>query len=177
MVPNDIMPSIFSTRKGPRELTIADNVRGVENAQRSPIGDYPTRTQVKPRQSLAEAWQDADVRFRQATKDRRSLRDVDPQSMDTYLEQWAAKCEVHDSDDARKKTQMVCVLRNILDGIDVVGGIVAGGASLAFPPASACFGAISFLIDIPRQIEKVYDTLLVLFAEVEEFLVRFKILK
>jgi len=125
--------------------------------------------------TLTRAWQDADQQFYEKTG--RRLKTSGVSQKQSVLEIWKHKYDVDDSEAARKYDQMANLLQTVLDGVEVIGAFAAQAASMAFAPAGMCFNAIAFLIDAPRQIKKVYDTLKALFEEVGEFLVKFKILR
>ena len=57
----------------------------------------------------------------------------------------------------------------------MLGGLAAEGASIVFGPATLCFNAISFLIDVPGRIAAVYEGIGNLFEEVSHVLVLFHI--
>jgi hypothetical protein len=66
-------------------------------------------------------------------------------------------------------------MSNVLNCIQLLGGIAAQGASIVFGPATLCFNAISFLIDIPKTVASVYEGIESLFTEISHVLGLFKI--
>ncbi|TEY84228.1 hypothetical protein BOTCAL_0018g00050 [Botryotinia calthae] len=56
-------------------------------------------------------------------------------------------------------------IEKILKCIQLIGGVAAEAASTVFAPATLCFNAISFLIDIPQKVAEIYEGLGNLFEE------------
>lgn len=147
----------------------------VNQVTKSPVALSKTASVDQVNRTLEDAWRDAREAFHKKTN--RPLVSSVPVDLDAYMERWSKAYEIDPSEGAQRKRRFLKVVQNIIDGFQVVGGIVSEGASMAFAPAGFCFSALSFLLEMPRRIQNVYDTLLELFEEVENFLVRFKILK
>jgi tetratricopeptide (TPR) repeat protein len=90
------------------------------------------------------------------------------QDLETFLDEKNNKF-----DDFRKKRGMVfATLNGVCKPIQLLGGIAAGGAALAFPPSSLCFGAITYLINAARGVSASYDAIVDLMGTLKDFLVR-----
>lgn len=165
--------------KAPRPKPLVIPVNGASNSNvlgpKSPATAYFSSPVVKTRMTLDRAWRDADQQFYEKTG--KHLKTTVPTQKKGVINTWKAKYDVEDSDTSSKFNQMASLLQTILDGVEVIGAFAAQGASLIYAPAGMCFNAIAFLIEAPRQIKKVYDTLRGLFEEVQDFLVKFKVLK
>jgi tetratricopeptide (TPR) repeat protein len=75
--------------------------------------------------------------------------------------------------DFRKKRGMVFdCLNGMCKPIQLLGGIAAGGATMAFPPSTLCFGAITYLINAARGVSASYDAIVDLMGTLKDFLVR-----
>ena len=75
--------------------------------------------------------------------------------------------------DFRKKRGMIFdSLNGICKPIQLLGNIAAGGAAIAFPPSTLCFGAITYLINAARGVSASYDAIADLMGTLKDFLVR-----
>lgn len=122
-----------------------------------------------------DMWTQAEKSFRDKTNGQR-LGSYDVKSKDSILKRYK---QVYESDDSSKKASgfQSEALQQVLNGIELVASFAAQAVSGIFSPASMCFNALECLINIPRQIKKVYDALAALFTEIARFLVKFKIYK
>ncbi|KIW87027.1 uncharacterized protein Z519_12324 [Cladophialophora bantiana CBS 173.52] len=122
-------------------------------------------------------WQDAEVDFRQMT--RRSLRTDQEKRLEDVLAELDRKYRPPESeagkDSAKTKAKIRATVGKVLSCIQLLGGLAAQGASIVFGPATLCFNAISFLIDVPGKIAEVYEGVGSLFEEISHSLVLFKI--
>lgn len=146
-------------------LSVSNSLADINGFQGSPM-----RTpNIRLKNRLDEAWMRAEKKYNEDTK--RFLGSYDLKSKDSVLRQLKQR---YDSEckDGKARTE---TLARILNAIDLVGAFAAQGVSIIFGPANLCFNAISFLINAPHQILKVYDELQTLFEEIERFLVKFKI--
>ncbi|KAF8540637.1 hypothetical protein BDD12DRAFT_880276 [Trichophaea hybrida] len=77
---------------------------------------------------------------------------------------------------SRKTSKFREVLKATLRPIDKLGSFVGSCASMAFPPSSVIFGAISVMLQTANSVSADYDTLLAFFEELKSFLERLKVL-
>ncbi|KAI9750761.1 MAG: 4-aminobutyrate transaminase [Chaenotheca gracillima] len=76
----------------------------------------------------------------------------------------------------RKKRAIVFnILEMTCKPIELVGNLAAGGASMAFPPSTLCFGAAVYLINAARGVSSSLDAILDLFARLKDFLIRLSV--
>ncbi|KAF2794942.1 NACHT and TPR domain protein [Melanomma pulvis-pyrius CBS 109.77] len=59
--------------------------------------------------------------------------------------------------------------------IELVGDLAAGGASMAFPPSSLVFGAVSSLINAAKDVSANYDAIMDLLDTLKDFTVRLEV--
>ncbi|OQU96187.1 hypothetical protein CLAIMM_02300 [Cladophialophora immunda] len=122
-------------------------------------------------------WQDAEVEFRQMT--RRSLTTDQEKRLEDVLADLDRKYRPPESeagkDSAKTKAKIRATIEKVLSCIQLLGGLAAQGASIVFGPATLCFNAISFLIDVPGKVAAVYEGVGNLFEEISHSLVLFKI--
>ncbi|OCT46177.1 hypothetical protein CLCR_01032 [Cladophialophora carrionii] len=136
----------------------------------------PRQPQTAPALSRAEMelksmWQEAELEFSQLT--RRSLRTDREKRLDDVLAELDRKYRA--PEDGGKKAKFRATVAQVLSCIQLLGGLAAEGVSIVFGPATLCFNAISFLIDVPGKIASVYEGVGSLFEEISHFLVLFKI--
>ncbi|KAI9756718.1 MAG: hypothetical protein M4579_003719 [Chaenotheca gracillima] len=67
------------------------------------------------------------------------------------------------------------VMKVALKPIELLGSLASGVAGMAFPPASLCFNAISYLIQTGHQVSASYDAIAELFGRITDFITRFKV--
>lgn len=140
--------------------------------------EYPRRRSsilppvARQKNRLDEAWLRAEKQFNEDTK--KSLGSYDIKSKDGVLRQLKQR---YDADDkaGKEKGARTETLEKILNSVEIVGAFAAQGVSIVFGPANLCFNAITFLLNAPRAISKVYDEIQELFLELEQFLAKFKI--
>lgn len=78
--------------------------------------------------------------------------------------------------DFRKKRGVVFdTLNGACKPIELLGNIAAGGAAMAFPPTTLCFGAITYLINAAKGVSASYDAIVDLMGTLKDFLVRLTI--
>ncbi|KIX97484.1 uncharacterized protein Z520_06936 [Fonsecaea multimorphosa CBS 102226] len=122
-------------------------------------------------------WQDAEADFRQMT--RRSLKTDQEKRLEDVLADLDRKYRPPESeagkDSAKAKAKIRATIGKVLQCVQLLGGLAAQGASIVFGPATLCFNAISFLIDVPGKIAEVYEGVGNLFEEISHSLVLFKI--
>jgi hypothetical protein len=58
-----------------------------------------------------------------------------------------------------KRHGIFAVLSAAMRPIELLGDLAAGGASMAFPPSSLVFGAVSFLINAAKDVSARYDAI------------------
>ncbi|KAI9833813.1 MAG: hypothetical protein M1826_006336 [Phylliscum demangeonii] len=68
-----------------------------------------------------------------------------------------------------KRATMFQVLQVTLMPVELLGNVAAGGASMAFPPSSLIFGAVTYLIDAAHGVSAAYDAIIDLFSTMKEF--------
>jgi hypothetical protein len=59
-----------------------------------------------------------------------------------------------------KRHGIFAVLSVAMRPIELFGDLAAGGASMAFPPSSLVFGAVSFLINAAKDVSAKYDAII-----------------
>ncbi|KAM6536314.1 hypothetical protein FALCPG4_002323 [Fusarium falciforme] len=69
----------------------------------------------------------------------------------------------------KKRQSLFSALSATLSPVEVVGEIVAGGASDMFAPAEGIFGAVVYLINAARDVSAAYDSILELFDQLKDF--------
>ncbi|KAL8741521.1 MAG: hypothetical protein Q9190_005881 [Brigantiaea leucoxantha] len=124
-------------------------------------------------QSFEQMWKDAQDRFNKKTK--KSLKQAKNRSLDDVLAELNDHLNLQDPMDGSKKARIKDLAINVLNFVQLLGGIAAQGASIVFGPANLCFNALSFLINIPTKISGFYDNIVALFEEVSTFMKQFKI--
>lgn len=76
-------------------------------------------------------------------------------------------------EDFRKRRAAVFdVLEGACKPIELVSNIAAGGAAMAFPPSTLCFGAITYLINAAKGVSASYDAIIDMMGTLKDFLVR-----
>ncbi|KAL4939882.1 hypothetical protein BDV06DRAFT_230783 [Aspergillus oleicola] len=121
-------------------------------------------------QSLKEFWDKTIIYFEERTGQKldgvsRSLNDLQKTLNEHYKAQ-------QDSEDVSKAK---AIGFQMIHCIQLLGGIAAQGASMAFSPAGLCFNALSFLLDIPKKIHEFHGEIDAIFAEVGPALAQFRI--
>lgn len=134
----------------------------------------PSAVSPELRRTLAQAWEEAQQSF--LAKTNKPLASLDPKRKDGFLDAWQRKFDDDNSEKAKKSAEMKSVLYQVVSGVELVGAFAAQAACAVFPPANMCFNAIDILMNAPKKIDNVYDCLKVLFEEVAQFLVKFRIL-
>lgn len=79
------------------------------------------------------------------------------------------------TDFREKRHTLFTVLGGALKPVELVGNLAAGGASMAFPPSSLVFGAVTYLINAGHGVSASYDSIIGLFTEVKEFTTRLSV--
>ena len=124
-------------------------------------------------QSFKQMWMGAMIRFHELTK--RSLTESTDRGLDDTLDLIEKRFDATDPDTGSKQKRIKELASNVLKFVQILGGIAAQGASMVFGPATLCFNAMSFLIDIPSKISRFHEDLTRLFGEISTFMMRFKI--
>lgn len=125
--------------------------------------------------SLEQEWMAIKDLFRK--KANRELSDAFPPDKGMIIDQWCSKFHIDDPKDKERVQKVAKYAQSIIDCLDVVGSLAAGGVAVLWQPAPPCLDALIFILNMPKRIKDVYDKLIDLLEEVESFLVRFKILK
>jgi len=118
-------------------------------------------------------WQDAEREFSQMT--RKNLRADPEKRLEDVLQELERKYQPEEGKEPSTKAKIRDSIGKILSCVQLLGGLAAEGASIVFGPATLCFNAISFLIDVPGRIASVYEGVGNLFEEISHFLVLFRI--
>ncbi|EXJ79463.1 hypothetical protein A1O3_08965 [Capronia epimyces CBS 606.96] len=139
---------------------------------------YPGRTALTTAElELQFMWQQAELEFSRLT--RKNLRADQGKRLEDVLRELEEKYQPQPGSARESSTSNKNKIRDtiskVLNCIQLLGGLVADGASVVFGPATLCFNAISFLIDVPNKIADVYEGIGNLFEEVSHFLALFKI--
>ncbi|KAI9799527.1 MAG: hypothetical protein M1826_005486 [Phylliscum demangeonii] len=106
-----------------------------------------------------------------------NLLDADfpkPESADDLLS-LVDKRESNFSKFKSKRGKIFAVLKVALKPVQLLGKLAADGASTAFRPSSAIFGAVNYLIEVAKGVSAHYDTIIKLFAAVKEFTCRLRV--
>ncbi|KAE8450789.1 hypothetical protein EG329_005702 [Mollisiaceae sp. DMI_Dod_QoI] len=122
---------------------------------------------------LRKLWDDAQGEFRKNTK--KELRADPHKRLEDVLQELERKYQPKDLEEASTKKKIGETINKILKCVQMLGGLAAQGASIVFGPATLCFNAISFLIDVPGRIAAVYEGIGNLFEEVSHVLVLFHV--
>ena len=121
---------------------------------------------------LRKMWDKAQSDFRKNTK--KELRADNNKRLDDILQEFQQKYP-QDEGEVSTKAKISETINSILKCVQLLGGLAAEGASIVFGPATLCFNAISFLIDVPGRIAAVYEGIGNLFDEMCHTLVLFRI--
>ena len=159
--------SIISVpRQGDVDRRIADSIAPPTSTNRT----TPPWSRVNQAPStLVDAWADASKYFEQTAKHQLTTH-VTAEDLETAISQLAAEHEVKPQKSLRRR-RLDHLGRNIVDGILAVGGMIAEAATPAFPPVGLCFSALSFVLGgASGRISAVFDVVLELFEEIEDFL-------
>ena len=122
---------------------------------------------------LRAMWQEAEEKFRQMT--RKNLRADPEKQLIDVIREFERKYQPKDSEERSSKAKIGATIKKILDCVQLLGGIAAQSVSVVFGPATLCFNAISFLLDVPGKIASVYEGIGRLFDEIAHFLALFRI--
>jgi len=134
----------------------------------------PPKAELSPAEAeLRRMWQDAENEFSQMT--RKNLRADPEKRLEDVLQELERKYQPETSEERSTKAKVGDTIGKVLSCVQLLGGLASQGASIVFGPATLCFNAISFLIDVPGKIAKVYEGVGNLFEEVSHFLVLFRI--
>ncbi|PKS12340.1 hypothetical protein jhhlp_001640 [Lomentospora prolificans] len=71
-----------------------------------------------------------------------------------------------------RERRLIDVVGTLLKPIEVIGGIVAGGAEDVFPPSQHIFSAVMYLVGAAGDVSDMYDAILDLFVRLQDFTVR-----
>ncbi|TGO12725.1 hypothetical protein BTUL_0083g00280 [Botrytis tulipae] len=112
---------------------------------------------------LQKLWDEAQSEFHKNTN--RKLASIPPRKIEDVLVQLKEKFQPEDGVQPSTKHKTKDAIEKILKCIQLIGGVAAEAASTVFAPATLCFNAISFLIDIPQKVAEVYEGLGNLFEE------------
>jgi hypothetical protein len=134
----------------------------------------PAKAELSPAEAeLRGMWQDAENDFRQMT--RKNLRADPEKRLEDVLQELERKYQPETPEGRSTKAKISETIGKVLSCVQLLGGLAAQGASIVFGPATLCFNAISFLIDVPGKIASVYEGVGNLFEEISHFLVLFRI--
>lgn len=122
---------------------------------------------------LRRMWQDAENDFCLMT--RKNLRADPEKRLEDVLQELERKYRPETPEGRSTKAKIGDTIGKVLNCVQLLGGLAAEGASIVFGPATLCFNAISFLIDVPGKVASVYEGVGNLFEEVSNFLVLFRI--
>ncbi|KAL2829491.1 hypothetical protein BDW59DRAFT_159079 [Aspergillus cavernicola] len=120
--------------------------------------------------SVQEIWEKTIIRFQGRTGQRLDGVSKGPDDLRRALDAHYAS-QAEDEDVSKAKA----VGFQMIHCIQLLGGIVAEGASMVFGPAGMCFNALSFLLDIPKKVHEFHGEINAIFAEVGPALAQFRI--
>lgn len=66
-----------------------------------------------------------------------------------------------------RERKLIDVVGSLLKPIEVIGGIVAGGAEDVFPPSQHIFSAVMYLVGAAGDVSDMYDAILNLFVRLQ----------
>lgn len=118
---------------------------------------------------LQRLWNEAREEFRTNTK--RELVLTPPKRIEDVLAQLKDRFQSEDGGKPSTKHKIKDAIEKFLKYIQLIGGVAAEAASTVFAPATLCFNAISFLIDIPQRVTEIYEGLENLFEEMTHAMV------
>ena len=128
---------------------------------------------MESEQAFAQMWEDAQSRFEEITKT--PLKRAKNLSLNDAMASLDHHFNAQDTEHNSKTAQAKEWAMNLLKFIQLLGGIIAQGASVIVGPASLCFNALSFLLDIPTRISSFYDDLSALFQKLSTLTQQFRI--
>ena len=120
-----------------------------------------------------QMWVEAQINFEKKTN--KSLVRSCHRSLEDVLKDLDQQFNAQDSQEDGKQQHVRRLASNVLNFIQLLGGVAAQAGSVIFGPADLCFNAMQFLIDIPAKISNFYDGLALLFEEISTSLKQFKI--
>ncbi|ATZ53694.1 hypothetical protein BCIN_09g04860 [Botrytis cinerea B05.10] len=91
--------------------------------------------------------------------------------IEDVLAQLKDRFQSEDGGKSSTKHKIKDAIEKFLKYIQLIGGVAAEAASTVFAPATLCFNAISFLIDIPQRVTEIYEGLENLFEEMTHAMV------
>ncbi|KAL3481741.1 hypothetical protein BJX99DRAFT_253268 [Aspergillus californicus] len=120
--------------------------------------------------TLKEFWDNAIIHFKERTGQRLD-------GVTTSVDDLQKALTAHY--DSRRDSENVSKAKGVgfqmIHCFQLLGGIAAQGASMAFGPAGLCFNAISFLLDIPKKVHELHGDIDAIFEEVGQALAQFRI--
>ena len=122
---------------------------------------------------LKAMWQEAEDKFRRMT--RKNLRADPEKQLAEVIQDFERVYQPKDLEERSSKAKMGATVKKILDCVQLLGGIAAQSVSVVFGPATLCFNAISFLLDVSGKIASVYEGIGRLFDEIAHVLALFRI--
>jgi hypothetical protein len=121
---------------------------------------------------FAVIWQEALDNYEATTK--KNLRDPNLPKV-TSVDELITTLDNHAKDfkSYRQKNQTFFqVFATTLRPVELLGDLAAGGASIAFPPSSMIFGAVTYLITASKGVSAKYNAINDLFLSLKDFIVR-----
>lgn len=127
---------------------------------------------------LREMWNEAEIEFNRLT--RRNLRTDREKKLEDVIDEFERKYQPPPPEPGKRssterKQKIQGTILKVLQCVQLLGGLAAQGASIVFGPATLCFNAVSFLLDVPGKILSIYEGIESLFEEVAHFLVLSKL--
>lgn len=130
-----------------------------------------TKAELSPIDAeLHRLWDEAQSEFLKNTK--KQLRTSPNKRLEDVLDELDKKFQPKEPS---TKDKVRNTINRILTCVQLLGGLASESVSIVFGPATICFNAISFLLDVPGRIAAVYEGVGNLFEEVSHVLVLFRI--
>ena len=124
---------------------------------------------------FAEIWQTAVLNYERIAG--KTLGDLDLKGLRTVSDLERKLQDQSESMDQfrAKRAKLFKVMRNAMLPVELIGQLAGGDVSVAFPPSSFVFGAVSYLITAAKNVSSAYDTIEDLMGLLADFTVRLQI--
>ena len=103
-------------------------------------------------QTFQQMWEDAKSRFKDLTN--KNLTQSTNRSLEEVIDLINKKFDSSEPENGGKHKRFKELALNILNLLQILGGIAAQGTASVFGPAAMCFNAMSYLFEIPNKLRK-----------------------
>ena len=124
---------------------------------------------------FAEIWQTAVLNYERIAG--KTLGDLDLKGLQTVSDlERKLQSQSESMDQFRaKRAKLFKVMRNAMLPVEMIGQLAGGDVSVAFPPSSFVFGAVSYLITAAKNVSSAYDKIEDLMSLLADFTVRLQV--